>query len=744
MGLAKWALWIGALFSMTGEVLAEDVQHRRVNEIPRVIGTVAIDGDTSDALWSQATRMSLDFETRPGENTAAPVETHVLLMENGNSLLVAFEASDPEPEKIRAYLRDRDSAYSDDFVGVVLDTFNDQRRAFEFFVNPLGVQMDLTNDDINQEEDDSWDAIWDSAGQITDSGFVVEMKIPLSQLRFPKTDGIQTWGIDIIRNYPRDHRRRLAASPLDRDLNCYLCQLGKFSGLEGATPGKDLEITPTVTASRSALRADPYQDPLASGGTNSDLGVSVRWGVTPELTANLAINPDFSQVEADVAQLDVNNQFALFFPETRPFFLEGADYFRSPLNAVFTRTVADPAIGAKLTGKHGKDTFGFFVAEDRVTNLIFPGPFGSDSESLAIDNESVVARYSRGFGEASTVGALVTTRRADNYKNTVAGLDGRWKINDQHSIEAQFLRSSTEYPSEIISEFEQPNAEFDGDALRFNYDYSSRNWFAYARHADFDPNFRADSGFITRVDYEQQVLGLGRIWHGEETDWWTRIRVSGDWDITHDSEGRLIEKEMEAYAAINGPWQSYAEFGGLTRKVLFNNVLFQEDKLSLYVESSPRSGLFVGLWTRVGDQVDFANTRLGDEVRIQPQVNWNINRNLMLRLRGTFVQLDSKEGPNVFDARVVDTRLTWQFNVRSFIRMTLQQQDIRRNADEHIEPVIAHRQRLGRQLLYSYKLNPQTVFFLGYSDNMLEDDDLAQMTTTDRTVFMKIGYAWIP
>ncbi|MGB5739311.1 MAG: DUF5916 domain-containing protein, partial [Woeseia sp.] len=717
----KQVLLVIVLTGLAGEALTREAKNSAFADIPRVAGSVIVDGRIDDELWSEAAQIELGYETRPGENTAAPVRTVAMLMENGSSLLIAFEASDPEPHKIRAYLRDRDSAFSDDFVGVILDTFNDQRRAFEFFVNPLGVQMDLTNDDVNGEEDDSWDAIWDAAGQITDSGFVVEMQIPLSQLRFPQTGDLQTWGIDLIRNYPRAHRYRLAATPLDRDLNCYLCQFSTVSGMPGATPGRDLEITPTITATRSALRADPYSEPLLDGETEGDVGLSVRWGITPELTASLAINPDFSQVEADVAQLDVNNQFALFFPETRPFFLEGADYFRTPLNAIFTRTVADPEVGAKLTGKRGEDTFGVYVTEDRVTNLIFPGAFGSESESLALDNQAFVARYSRGFGQASAIGGLVTSRRGDGYNNTVAGIDGRWKISDQHSVQGQYLRSETEYPAAVAADYEQPLGSFDGDALGLTYDYNSRDWFAYARHSEFDPNYRSDAGFVTRVDYEQQVLGLGHIWHGDEDNWWTRIRLNGDWDITHDADGRLIEKELEAYGAINLPLQTYIEFGGLTRKVLFDNILFQEDKLSLYMETSPRSGLQLGAWTRIGDQIDFANSRLGNEIRFEPWLNWNINRNLMLRFRGTFVQLDSKEGPAIFDASVIDSRLTWQFSVRSFLRVTLQNRDIERNQDQYIETVVAKRRGLGRQLLYSYKLNPQTVFFLGYSDNLLED-----------------------
>ncbi len=195
-----------------------------IPDLPRIDGPVNIDGILDDDAWRQALQIKVDTETNPGENIPAKVKTVAYLMEDGNSLFVAFDARDPDPGAIRAFLRDRDSAYNDDFVGVVIDSYNDQRRAFEFFSNPLGAQMDLTNDDINRREDDSWNAIWDSAGRITKSGYIVEMEIPLNQLRFQKIDGKQVWGLDLIRMYPRDSRTRIGSNPLDRELNCYLCQ----------------------------------------------------------------------------------------------------------------------------------------------------------------------------------------------------------------------------------------------------------------------------------------------------------------------------------------------------------------------------------------------------------------------------------------------------------------------------------------------------------------------------------------
>jgi hypothetical protein len=715
-----------------------------IPDLPRISGAVKIDGSLDDLAWRKALKIDVNIETNPGENVPAKVKTVAYLMEDGVNLYIAFDARDPNPKAIRAFLRDRDSAYNDDFVGVVIDSYNDERRAFEFFSNPLGVQMDLTNDDVNHREDDSWNAIWDSAGKITESGYIVEMEIPLNQLRFPAADGKQTWGIDVLRMYPRDSRTRIGATPLDRELNCYLCQVGKIRGFENVEPGRDLEIVPTVTASRNDTLDDPLVDSLQSGELEAEAGLSIRWGITPDMTANLAINPDFSQIEADVAQLDVNNQFALFFPETRPFFLEGSDYFNTPIQAVFTRTVADPALGAKLTGKRGRNTYGVFATEDEITNLIFPGAFGSDSESLDISNTAFVGRYSRSFGEASSIGALMTARSGDNYHNYVGGLDARWKIDDHHELKAQVLKSDTEYPDQVVDDFDQPTDAFTGNAAQAEYNYNSRNWFAYARHEMRDKGFRADSGFVTRVDYDQQTVGLGHIWHGEEDDWWTRMRLNGDYDISHDDQGRLLEKEIEGYFGINGPLQSYLEFGGLSRDVLFNDVLFHENKISLYTEMKPKGGLYFGIWARVGDQIDFDNTVLGDEIRLQPRVEWNVNQNLLLRLQSSLVRLDSKEGPNIFDAQVHDLRATWQFSIRSFIRLSVQYQDVERNQDRYIDQVDAHTRNVGRQLLYSYKLNPQTVFFLGYSDSHVDDDDLESLTITDRTLFMKIGYAWMP
>jgi Domain of unknown function (DUF5916)/Carbohydrate family 9 binding domain-like len=736
------ALWLaGATVPAFGQVTIETT---RFGTVPHATGVVVIDGVLDEPVWSAALVIPLGIETNPRENVTAAVMTFAHVVEDGANLLIAFDARDPEPDKIRAYLRDRDSAYNDDFVGVVLDTFNDQRRAFEFFVNPLGVQMDLTFDDVNGREDDSWNAIWESAGTIHADGYTVEISIPFSQLRFPRTDGPQVWGIDVLRFYPRKDRSRLSSNAQNRGRNCYLCQLGKIDGFAAAEPGRGLEVVPALTATRTDER-DESTGELVEGDTETEVGVNVRWGVTPDLVANLAINPDFSQVEADIAQLDVNNQFALFFPETRPFFLEGADLFVTPIDAVFTRTVADPDVGVKLTGTSNRNTFGVFAAEDAVTNLLFPGPLSSSSDSLEQSNDAFVGRYRRDFGANSTVGALVTTRVGDGYHNHVAGLDGRYRPNDRHSLAFQVLGSDTAYPDAVSVGDEQPTGTFSGAGTQLRYEYGAREWQAFADYRRFDPDFRADAGFLTQVDIDGRIVGFTRIWHGDGVSWWNRVQAGANFGSNHAIDGRLLARFREIVVGLQGPLQSFSQLVVSRQQQFWDGALYDIDDLFLFGQIRPASGLTISFNGRYGDQVDYVNSRLGRQLRLEPRVEWNINRHLLLRAQHTAVRFEDQSSDTIFDADLTDLRLTWQFSIRSFLRLTMQQQIVDRNLALFTDPdTDAHSESRAMQLLYSYQLNPQTVFFLGYSNNHIEDDELLRLTETDRTLFVKLSYAWTP
>jgi hypothetical protein len=746
---AAFAFAGAALLSLLPAHAAADETERAAatvrQAIPHAEGQAKIDGVLDDAIWAHALVVELAVETYPRENAPAQVATKAYLVENGAQLLVAFDARDPEPGSIRAFLRDSDTAWNDDFVGIVVDTFNDERRAFEFFVNPLGVQMDAIQDDVNRSENPAWDAIWDSAGRIAPDGYVVEFAIPFSQLRFPRSEGDQTWGIDLLRMRPRNVRTRLANNPQDRNKSCYVCQFGKFDGFANATPGKAIEVVPSLTSTRTDTRPPTAGGTFTNGDLDTEVGVGVRWGITPDVTADLTINPDFSQIEADVAQLAENTQFALYYPETRPFFLEGSDYYASPLQAVFTRTVADPDVGAKITARAGQNTFGAFATKDALTNLLFPGPLGSESTSLAQSNDGVVGRYTRGFGNASTIGALFTRRHGDGYRNDLGGIDGNYRIDDQNTIRFQYLSARTAYPASVAASFAQPSGAFGGDAFRAEYRYGARNWFAQYFHQQLDPGFRADSGFVSRVDLVQDNIEAERIWQGPGGVWWTELRAGVYWNDSRDTNGGLLGRSTQPFFSFGGPLQSFMEIDVGPRSEFWNGQVFDMNNVFVYAQMRPASGVAAYFQGRYGDQLDYANSQVRDQQRIQPQLEWNATRHLLVRARYTLDRLWSKEGPIVYKARLTDLRLTWQFNVRSFVRVTLQGSDVERNVSQYIDPsTVPSSASHDAQFLYSYKLNPQTVFFVGYSTNQLEDEATGRLEPTGRTAFLKVSYAWTP
>src|SRR4051794_15561822 len=446
-------------------------------EIHEATGPIKVDGSLDEAAWNTPATIPLAYEWHPGDNVPPATKTDVLLTFDRQNLYVGFRANDPTPAAISAHLTARDMPFSDDRVGLMIDTFNDQRRAFQFRVNPLGVQMDATNSDVDGSEDWSWNAIWASEGRITADGYVVEIAIPFTQLRFPRGSGVQTWGFMASRDWPREDRHRMRTMPTDRGAPCLICQFDKLAGFRDLRPGRNLELDPTITAHQTAERADFPDGPLKAGDAKIDPGLSMRWGISPNVTVSAAINPDFSQVEADAAQLAENERFALFFPEKRPFFLEGADFFSTPINAVFTRTVADPELGVKVTGKEDKNAFGAVVTRDRVNNLIFPSYDGSRLTSIEQSVNAVVARYRRDIGKTSSVGVLFTGRSGNGYSNGVAGVDGLFRFTQADSVAFQYLRSTTEYPNEVAHRNEQqPLGSFSDDALNLRYSHSTRDW----------------------------------------------------------------------------------------------------------------------------------------------------------------------------------------------------------------------------------------------------------------------------
>ena len=708
--------------------------------IPRTKLPIKMDGRLDDPAWQQAWSMELAYEVSPGENIPARVRTVVRAIYDDRHVYFAFEAYDPEPAEIRAHLTDRDQNGSDDWVLVVLDTFNDARRSFDFMVNPLGIQSDFV-EVRGQDEESVWDTIWDSAGVMTDWGWSVEMKIPFSSLRFQHGEGNQVWGLDAVRNYPRSQRYRFGLFPRDRDNNCYLCQAIKIEGFEGASPGHNLEIVPTLTGSRTDRRPDFPDGSFEKDDQRLEAGVTARWGITPNMVVSGTVNPDFSQVEADALQMSVNEPFALFYPEKRPFFMEGADFFTTPLRAVYTRTFRDPIWGLKLTGKEGSHTVGAYVVRDEMLNLLFPGSQGSSGTSLDMPSTGSVFRYKHDFGESYTFGALFTDREGDGYANRLASLDGQLRFTATDEIRFQVLGSQTRYPGEVAADFNQPEGTFEDWGVDVLYLHSSRSVNIWGIFRKIGADFRADLGFMPQVGFQGYNGGMEYVWNPPENSWYSSFRLEGDFVRHEDGDGRLLDQQgLVSFQYEGEPLLSHFSATARRKQVLYNNVEFNLNQLSLHQCFKPdgHSHAFINLdW---GEVVDYTNTRPGRRLRIYPGLMYNLGRHLLLD--GFLIYERLTEDPGwLYTANLAQLNATWQFTPRMFLRSIFQYSRYEYNPDLYIVPVAPESSQFSTQILFSYKLNPQTVLFLGYSDNRLGSQDYA-LTQSDRTFFMKIGYAW--
>ncbi|MCJ7812759.1 carbohydrate binding family 9 domain-containing protein, partial [bacterium] len=437
-------LWLFVLFTFKSIAQQEETKESGVGNpyrIPYVSEHISVDGYLNESIWGSAVKVEANIEVNPGENIPAPVQTEALLMYDHDNIYVGFNAYDPDPSRIQAHFSDRDNIWDDDWILILFDTFNDQRRTYDFVCNPLGIQGDQIETPMGGGG--SWDAIWESAGRITDEGYVVEMVIPFRTMSFPRTEGEQIWGVDVVRSYPRDVRHHIGAFVRDRNNNCYMCQAIKLVGFAGASPGRNVEFDPTTTALFSQEREEGTSGSFIDREKKSDFGLTARWGFTPNLTLSTTLNPDFSNIEADVLQLDINNKFAIYYPEKRPFFLEGADFFSTQHTIVHTRTLADPDWGVKITGKEGPHAIGFFVVQDQLTNFLFPGAEGSRSGSMDQKSIGSAFRYRSDIFKSSNIGFVLTDRESENYHNRVGGIDGNLKFTQKDQFQFMVLRTNT-------------------------------------------------------------------------------------------------------------------------------------------------------------------------------------------------------------------------------------------------------------------------------------------------------------
>jgi uncharacterized protein DUF5916/cellulose/xylan binding protein with CBM9 domain len=511
--------------------------------IPRFEHPPVIDGKLDDDVWKGAAVFKDFVQISPGDNIAPSRPTEAMMGYDAKTLYIAFHCYD-EPDKVRATVAKRDQIFEEDNVRVFLDTFNDQRRAYILGWNPLGVQLDGIMTE-GQGEDYSVDIVMESKGMITSDGWVVEIAIPFKSLRYEAGPGKQ-WGIHFVRNIDRFNDEFDSWMPVSRDISSNLVQEGHLTGLENISTEHTLEVIPSITVSETGKRVNaltPAQladnpalsDPgrLLNQPLQFDVGVTAKYSLTPTVTLDLAVNPDFAQVEADQTVVTANQRFPIFFEEKRPFFLEGIDIFQTPIQAVHTRAIVDPDVAVKLSGKRGKNTFGILLASDNA-----PGNFTQeekqDTASLPaiarfIDKNAYVGilRLKRDIGKQSYIGLLVTSYNFIEKHNQLGGIDGRFQISKQKTFKFQVLGTTSRRcffepaldahrpgpsngcfagydpvegnpsrPAETNDYYRTGN----GSAYRWQYNRDGRHFYYGANGNGQTQDYRADVGFTRRLN----------------------------------------------------------------------------------------------------------------------------------------------------------------------------------------------------------------------------------------------------
>ena len=515
-----------------------------------------IDGKLDDEVWNTAPPLKDFYQVQPGDNLIPIHPTEVRLGYDARFLYIAFHCYD-EPDKVRANIAKRDNIWDDDYVGILFDTFNDQRRAYEFDFNPLGVQADGIWTE-GQGEDFSLDLVMESKGMITKDGYTIEVAIPFKSLRYVSGKD-KLWGAHFWRRTKRLNNSLDMWIPMDRDKGSWLAQEGHLTGFEGISTERTLELIPSLTLSETGKRKSALPFGHAAGlidpgrfvnePVKFDPGLTGKFSLTPTVTLDFALNPDFAQVESDQLVVTANQRFPIFFAEKRPFFLEGIDIFNTQIAAVHTRTIIDPDVAVKLSGKIDRNTFGLLLASDNA-----PGNFSEDERAAAAlsptdsrnrligKNASVgVLRLKRDIGKSdSFVGFLGTYYRFVDRYNELGGFDGRFRLDKQTTFSWQVLGTHTR-----------------------------RNFFFPEQGQTLD---RPENGFIYAVDYNQggrhfghefSMVGRTRFYEAD-VGFNRRLNTNNpNWFVRYNSEpkpkARLISWRVYNDINANFDWQGRSQ-----------------------------------------------------------------------------------------------------------------------------------------------------------------------------------------
>ena len=683
-----------------------------------------IDGRLDDPVWQEAPFVT-DFRTwRPDFGQTMVGETRTYMAYDGANLYFAFRAFDPDPGNIKASITDRDNINRDDWVAINLDPFNDQQGLYAFYVNPLGIQGDTRY--AGGQEDPNVDLVWYSGGQIDEAGYAVEIQIPLKSIRFTHGDTV-SMGVIFERHISREMEAG-TYPPLDpAQGESWLTQMMPmvYQGLESE---RVVEFLPAWTYSKREVAEEGR---LKTQEDRGELSLTGKYGITSDLILDGTYNPDFSQVEADASQVDVNLRYQLFFPEKRAFFREGGEHFAvaataasalDPVNSiVYTRTIADPVAGAKLTGKVGaKD----FLASIYAVDELQTDPGSGDPDYAHIP----ILRYKRALDEDSYVGGIYAGREVGSHYNRVGGVDGQLRLTGASTLSYHGILSQTREDSAAVT--------MGGRALGLHYLHSTRDLDFGLVAKDVTEDFQAETGFVWRTGI-LQVSGLVRPKFYPDSEIFRRVdvqffsgqtkdRPSDRWETFNQA---LVQAYVLGNASLTAAWSYSTE--------IFGNEEFDTGGWTLSGRGQFTTDFFASLSFRKSEAIYYsADPYQGESTRATASVTYQPSDKLRSDLNYTYVDFRREsDGERIYDYPIYWGRLTYQLNRFLFFRGILEYNEFRGE--------------LLTDFLASFTYIPGTVVHLGFGSlrektrwaqgSYVESDDFLE---TKRGFFFKMSYLW--
>ncbi len=697
-----------------------------------------IDGRLNDTVWQTATAIT-DFVQYEPVDGAAPTETTEMYVAfDRDHIYFAFYAHYSDPSIMRANRVDRDRAFEDDLLTIYLDTFMDQQRCFDFDVNAYNVQGDgiINLSTIGERgagiprADRTWDALFESGARIVEDGFTVEMAIPFKSLRYPQLPpGVpHRWGFQFVREIKERDRERIVWAPMTRDVRSFMGQMGVLEGMTDLSTSHNLEILPTVTG----IRFGSLNTATGEFGTSNqpEGGVNVKYGITSNLTADFTFNPDFSQIESDLPQIEVNQRFPLFFPELRPFFIEGNEIFAvsGPVPLVHTRTIVDPLLGAKLTGKVGRFTVGVLTANDEA-----PGNLDDENDpAFGRTAQTFIGRAKYDLYAESHLGAIVTNRDFLDSRSTLGGIDGGFRLSRIHRLSAVAVRAT---------HTDVDGVERDGHMVDLQLRRNGRNFDWSLGSYEISPDFDTDVGFVRRRDQRRVDGGVSFRWFPQNwiLDWGPRVTYGRNWNFDGVLEDVNLRESVTFSLARN-----LRSGAAHTRDVeRFGGVEFLKHRYSLFGGVDDRTFSTNVNWT-IGDEIfyDQENPYLGREIATSIGIDLRPGSRLQSQIRVTTSRFSDtlSGGSEVFDIKILRGLTTYQFTERFLVRNIAEYNTFDKELDLNV--------------LFTYRVNSGTVFYAGYDDHYQQEDLIEEFDEqrfrsrrfrrTNRAIFTKFQYLFRP